>query len=167
MQIDVRDAGSVSGLGSSPRGGHSNPIQYSCLKNPMDRGAGWAMVHRVAKSQTWLKQVSMHTCTNIKFKKYTWPTHTKKGQNNAICRDMGGPRDCSIEWSKSEWEKQIEYINAYMWNLEKWYRWFYLQSRNRHKGRKQLYGYQRGKVGDGRNWKIGIDTYVLLILHLR
>ena len=39
---DIRDVGSVPGLGSSPGGGHSNPPQYSCLENPMDRGAWWA-----------------------------------------------------------------------------------------------------------------------------
>ena len=44
---------------------------------------------------------------------------------------MDGPRKCHTEWSKSEGEKQISYNNAYMWNLEKWYRWSYLQSRNR------------------------------------
>ena len=44
---------------------------------------------------------------------------------------MDGPRDCHTEWSKSEREKQILYIKAYMWNLEKWYRWSYLQNRNR------------------------------------
>ena len=55
----------------------------------------------------------------------------KKEQNWIICKDMDGPRDCYTEWSKSEREKQISYINAYMWNLEKWYRWSYLQSRNR------------------------------------
>ena len=48
-----------------------------------------------------------------------------------ICRDVEGPRDCHTEWSKSEREKQISYINACMWNLEKWYRLSYLQSRNR------------------------------------
>ena len=54
----------------------------------------------------------------------------KKEQIWAICGDMDGCRDCHTEWSKSEREKQIWYINAYMWNLEKWYRWSYLQSRN-------------------------------------
>ena len=44
---------------------------------------------------------------------------------------MNGPRDCHTEWSKSEREKQISYNITYMWNLEKWYRWTYLQSRNR------------------------------------
>ena len=45
---------SISGLGRSPGGGHGNPLQYSCLENPMDRGAWWATAHGVAKSQTRL-----------------------------------------------------------------------------------------------------------------
>ena len=50
------DEGSIRGLGrSSGGGGHGNPLQCSCLENPMDRGAWWATVHRVAKSQTRLK----------------------------------------------------------------------------------------------------------------
>ena len=49
---DVRDAGSIPGLGRSPGGGHGNPLQYSCLENPMDSAAWQAMVHRVVKSQT-------------------------------------------------------------------------------------------------------------------
>ena len=40
--------------------GHGNPLQYSCLENPVDRGAWWATVHGVAKSWTWLKWLSMH-----------------------------------------------------------------------------------------------------------
>ena len=43
-----------------PGGGHGNPLQYSCLENPMDRGAWWATVHRVTRSQTQLKQFSVH-----------------------------------------------------------------------------------------------------------
>ena len=49
---DIRDMGLIPGLGRSPRGGHGNPLQYSCLENPMDRGAWRATVHRVAKSGT-------------------------------------------------------------------------------------------------------------------
>ena len=41
----ARDLGSVPGLGSSPGGGRGNPLQYSCLENPMNRGASWAAVH--------------------------------------------------------------------------------------------------------------------------
>ena len=55
---DKRVAGSIPGLGRSPGGGHGNPRQYSCLENPMDRESWWAMVHRVSKSQTRLKQLS-------------------------------------------------------------------------------------------------------------
>ena len=59
---DIRDPGSIPGLGKSPGGGHENPLQHSCLENPMDRGTWWAIVPRVTKSQTRLKQLSMHTC---------------------------------------------------------------------------------------------------------
>jgi len=50
-----RDAGSIPRLGRSSGGGHGNPLQYSFPENPMDRGAWWATVHRVTKSQTQLK----------------------------------------------------------------------------------------------------------------
>ena len=52
---DVRDMVSIPGSGRSPAGGNGNPLQYSCLKNPMDRGAWQATAHGVAKSQTQLK----------------------------------------------------------------------------------------------------------------
>ena len=51
----VRDADSIPGSERSPGGGHGNPLQYSCLENPLDRGAWQATVHRVAKSQARLK----------------------------------------------------------------------------------------------------------------
>ena len=47
-----RDPGLIPGSGRSPGEGNGNPLQYSCLENPMDRGAWWATVHGVAKSQT-------------------------------------------------------------------------------------------------------------------
>ena len=49
---DSRDEGLNPGSGRSPGEGNGNPLQYSCLENPMDRGAWWATVHGVAKSQT-------------------------------------------------------------------------------------------------------------------
>ena len=49
---DIRDAVSIPELGRSPAGGHGNPLQVLCLENPMNRGAWWATVHRVAKSRT-------------------------------------------------------------------------------------------------------------------
>ena len=46
---NAEDAGSIPGMGRCPGGGNGNPTQYSCLENPMDSGAWWATVHRVAK----------------------------------------------------------------------------------------------------------------------
>ena len=55
---NARDEGSIPGSGGSPGGGNGNPLQYSCVGNPMDRGVWGATVHVVAKSQT---QLSTHT----------------------------------------------------------------------------------------------------------
>ena len=55
---NVGDPGSIPGLERSPGEGNGFPLQYPCLENPMDRGAWWAAVHRVAKSRTQLKQHS-------------------------------------------------------------------------------------------------------------
>ena len=68
-----------SELGRSPGGGHGTPLQYSCLGNPMDRGAWWATECGVTKNQTWL---STHTHTHIPLKSwfldyYTWQTTLK------------------------------------------------------------------------------------------
>ena len=57
---DVRDRGSIPGLGRSPGKGNGNPLQYSHLENPMDRGAWQTTVHKVLKSGMQLKQLSMH-----------------------------------------------------------------------------------------------------------
>ena len=48
----IRDAGSIPGSGRAPGGGHGHPLQCSFLENPTDRGAQWALAHRVAQSQT-------------------------------------------------------------------------------------------------------------------
>ena len=52
--VDARGEGSIPGWGRSPGAGNSNPLQYSCLENPMDRGAWRATDHGVPKSRTWL-----------------------------------------------------------------------------------------------------------------
>ena len=57
---DMRDVGSIPGLGLSPGGGNGNPLQYSCLESPMDREAWRAKVHKVAKNRIQLKQLITH-----------------------------------------------------------------------------------------------------------
>ena len=65
---DRRDVGSIPGWGRSPGGGHSNPLQYSCLENPLERGAWWAISHSVAESWTRLKGLSMHKLVLVRNK---------------------------------------------------------------------------------------------------
>ena len=57
---DIRDKCLIPGSGRSPEGGNGNSVQYSCLENPMDRGAWWALIHGVMRNQTQLKRLSMH-----------------------------------------------------------------------------------------------------------
>ena len=71
-------------------------------------------------------------------------------------------RDCHTECSKSEREKQILYINAYMWNLEKWYRWTYLKSRNRDIDTENKHTDTKRGKGSGVNWEMGLDIHTLL-----
>ena len=62
---DIRDLGLIPGSGRSLGEGNDNPLQYSCLENPVDGGAWRATVHRVSKSQTRLKQINI-SHTNVK-----------------------------------------------------------------------------------------------------
>ena len=60
---DTGDMGSIPGSGRYPGRGHGNSLQYCCLENPMDKGAWWAIVHRVSQSRTQLKQLNTHART--------------------------------------------------------------------------------------------------------
>ena len=60
---DTGDASSIPGLGRSPGGGHDKPLQCSCLENPMDRGAWWAIVHG-GRKESDTTEASKHTCTH-------------------------------------------------------------------------------------------------------
>ena len=67
--------------------GNGNPFQYSCLENPMDRGAWWAAVHGVAQSQTQLKRLSMHACVG-------------EGNGNPLLYScLENPRDRGAWWA--------------------------------------------------------------------
>ena len=57
--------GSIPGAGRPPGEENGNPLQYSCLENPMDRRAWWTIVYRVTKIQTQLKRLSIHVCTSL------------------------------------------------------------------------------------------------------
>ena len=60
---DPKDSVSIPGLGRSPGEGNGNPLQYSCLETPMDRGAWWATVRRITKSQTRLSMRALVNCS--------------------------------------------------------------------------------------------------------
>ena len=70
---DIKDTGLIAGSGRSPGGGHGNPLQYSCLENPMDRVAWQATVHGVTKRQTRLKQLSTHAYTILFARGFSQP----------------------------------------------------------------------------------------------
>ena len=71
---NVGDLDSIPGSGRFPGEGNGNPLQYSCLENPMDRGAWWATVHGVEKSQTRLSNfISLHfTSLQTRDNDYFW-----------------------------------------------------------------------------------------------
>ena len=75
------DLGLIPGLGRSPGEGNDNPLQYSCLENPMDRGAWWATVHGVSKSWT---RLSDFTFTFPDFKKFIIYLEKEKGEEMCI-----------------------------------------------------------------------------------
>ena len=62
---DIRDVGLIPRSGRSPGGVRDNPLQYSALEDPMDRGAWWATVHGITSSQTRLKRLSMHALPSL------------------------------------------------------------------------------------------------------
>ena len=64
---DARDLGSIPGLGKSPGEENGNPLQYSCLGNPMDRGAWWATLHEIMNSWTQMSDYT-HTHTHTHWK---------------------------------------------------------------------------------------------------
>ena len=84
---EERNMGLIPGSGRSPGGGYGHPLQYSCLENPMDRGAWWATAHRVTKSRT---QRSISTSTHMR---QVWKD-TQKFQTFIDCVWGWGDNDC-------------------------------------------------------------------------
>ena len=140
-------------------------VKVKSLSRVRPSATPWTAAHQAPPSMGFSRQeywsgVPLPSPNRILF-------NYKNQWNCAICRDVAGPRDCHTKWSKTEREKQISCINAYMWNLEKWYRWSYLQSRNRHRYREQTCGYKGGKEMGGMNREIGTDVYTLLTLCIK
>ena len=77
---NTRDAGSIPGSGRSPGEGHSNPLQYSCLENPMDKGAWQATVHRVAELD--MTEATEHSTAKDSF--YASKIYKFKTYNNLV-----------------------------------------------------------------------------------
>ena len=102
---ETRGMGLIPGLGRSPGGAHGNPLQYSSLENPMDRGAWQATVYRVAQSQTQLKWLTAcaHTHTHILSLTHTRThTHTHTHTLSQQCPDvLSGILPQS--WSRGPW----------------------------------------------------------------
>ena len=72
---NARDTGSISGSGRYPEGGNGNPLQYSCLENPMDRRARGTTVHGVAKRHDWSNVARMHLSQHLTLKFYSFFPH--------------------------------------------------------------------------------------------
>ena len=104
----VGDAGSIPGLGRSPGGGHGNPLQCSCLENPMDRGAWQATVHGVTQSQIRPKQLSSSITRLFCVFGMTVMCSRKRGHTRGsgsrTCVVLMGPRYRKLSrWSRARW----------------------------------------------------------------
>ena len=103
----------------------------------------------------WMgKEVVVHIQNEILF-------NHKKEQIWVSFTEVDEPRACYMEWSKSEREKQISYINAYMWNLERWYLWSNMQDSKEDTGITKRLLDTVGEGEGGMIWKNSIETYIL------
>ena len=91
---DMRELGSIPGSERSPGEGNGNPLQYPCLENPIDRGARWAPVHEVAKSQTQLERFSMYACSYQKYFKVIYCSLCPPLLMSQIIRSNSKSKNC-------------------------------------------------------------------------
>ena len=112
---DVRDSCSIPGSGRPPGGGHGNPLQYSCLENPMGRGAWRAPVHGVAKSRSQLKRLSIYA-------------HCFKQQNIFFFLNERNPENSywiPAVWETLgffpffHWQRKDNWLKSLLWMLSK------------------------------------------------
>ena len=112
---DLRDPGSIPELGKSPGGGHSNPLQYPCLENPMDRGAWTVTIHRVTQSQTWLKQLS--TARPWNWQNYTPPRTSLVAQTVKCLPTMQETRVRSLGWEYALEKEMATHSSTLVWKI--------------------------------------------------
>ena len=108
----TRDSSSIPGLGRSPRRGHDKPSQYLCLENAMDMGAWQAIVHRVTKSQAWLKQLCMSTRLDAKLAHWSKKADVTANVLSPRKRPTSGnknlgPVSISVIQQKTFWDKRV------------------------------------------------------------
>ena len=103
------DLGSIPGSGRSPGEGNGNPLQYSCLENPMDRGAWRAIVHGVAKSRTWLSDFTSLHYFSLSCSKCYWKPTICRAFFQSTVRDKAVI--CCKPWARFE----AKYIRNTEW----------------------------------------------------
>ena len=149
--------------------GNGNPLQCSCLENPRDRGAWWAAVYGAAQSQTRLKRLSSSSsCTTVCVQ--CWKIYI-------ICNPDGSRKYILFCLKISSYTESFEgikiicsYVFMFIFMLLLAFKWTYLQNRNRHGCRKQIYSsvqFSRSVVSDsllpvgkrGMKWEFGLDIY--------
>ena len=108
----------------------NHALWFLHLPYPTCPGMEQAFKNTYAIKKMWCVCVYVCVCVCVCVYNRILLSHNK-GWNWVIYSDVGKPRVCHTEWSKSERGKQTLYINAYIWNLEKWYQWTYFGGRNR------------------------------------
>ena len=88
---DTRDMGSIPGLGRAPGEGNGNPLQYSCLENPMDRGAQQAIISRVTKESDTTQRLNSNRCNQLNQVKSSW---SKASPLSNICGVLIRQQQC-------------------------------------------------------------------------
>ena len=104
-KLDVRAAGSIPELGRSPGEGNGNPLQYSCLENPMDKGAWQAIVHRVTQSWTWPSYLA-HPQVEQTARQRSWGRRVEASWRNSDEATVGR------QWVTAEWEEVVRAVTG-------------------------------------------------------
>ena len=119
------DLGLIPGLGRSPGEGNGNPFQYSCLENPMDGGAWWAIVHGVTKSRTWLSSFTFLSFPKKEIKRYLLASNRGReslGTNKATDKSSRSLEDNGRFGTKMAWtvESTMLEVERRTWTKEQW-----------------------------------------------